>query len=258
MKWLNKRLILEFVKRDFEERFAGSVLGSFWSFIGPLVNILIYTVIFSNIMNAKLSGVGGKFSYSIYLISALLPWTAFSVTISRCTTVLIDKKHLISKINISFPSMPLYINLSETVTLFISVAIFSVFLTIAGHSFSEYSMLLPFIFMLQQLLAYAIGLTLALLTVYIRDMKEIVGIVLQIWFWFTPIVYVKDILPEFVKKIIIFNPVFILSDSYQSIFLWNRLPDIPHLIILTAVTFMLLTCSYLIYIKLESDVKDFL
>jgi lipopolysaccharide transport system permease protein len=144
------------------------------------------------------------------------------------------------------------------VTLFISVAIFSGFLIIAGHSFSEYFMLIPFIFMLQQILAYAIGLTLALLTVFVRDLKEIVGIVLQIWFWFTPIVYVKDILPGFAKKIIVFNPVFILSDSYQNIILWNRLPDIPHLLILTAVTFALLLCSYFLYIKLESDVKDFL
>ncbi len=258
MRWLNKKLILEFVKRDFEERFAGSVLGRLWSFIGPLVNILIYTIIFSNLMSARLSGVDSKFSYSIYLIAALLPWIAFSTTILRSTTVLIDKKHLISKINIAFPSMPLYINLSETVTLFISVTIFSGFLIIFGHPFSEYSILIPFIFILQQLLAYAIGLTLAVLTVFIRDLKEVVGIVLQVWFWFTPIVYVKEILPEFVKKIIIFNPFFILADSYQSIFLWNRLPDIQHLVILTVITFILLISSYLIYMKLESDVRDFL
>jgi lipopolysaccharide transport system permease protein len=96
--------------------------------------------------------------------------------------------------------------------------------------------------MLQQLLAYAVGLILAVLTVFIRDMKEIVGIVLQLWFWFTPIVYVKEILPGWVKKFIVFN----------------SLPDIKLLIILTAVTFFLLFLSYFIYIRLESDVKDFL
>jgi lipopolysaccharide transport system permease protein len=89
-------------------------------------------------------------------------------------------------------------------------------------------------------------------------MKEIVGIVLQLWFWFTPIVYVKEILPGWVKKFIVFNPVFILADSFQNIFLRNSLPDIKLLIILTAVTFFLLFLSYFIYIRLESDVKDFL
>jgi lipopolysaccharide transport system permease protein len=112
--------------------------------------------------------------------------------------------------------------------------------------------------MLQQLLAYAVGLILAVLTVFIRDLKEVVGIVLQVWFWFTPIVYVKEILPEWVKKFIVFNPVFILADSFQNIFLRNSLPDIKLLIILTIVTFSLLLCSYFIFIKLESDVKDFL
>jgi lipopolysaccharide transport system permease protein len=258
MKWLNIPLTFEFVKRDFIERFAGSVLGSFWSFIWPLANILIFTMIFSGIMNPKLSGAEHRFSYSIYLISALLPWIAFSTTISRCTTVFIDKKNIISKINLPLPSMPLYINLSETVTLFISITFFLGFLIVIGHGFSEYYLLVPFIFMLQQLLAYAVGLILAVLTVFIRDMKEIVGIVLQIWFWFTPIVYVKEILPGWVKKFIVFNPVFILADSFQNIFLRNRLPDIKLLIILTAVTFFLLFLSYLIYIRLESDVKDFL
>ena len=258
MKWLNKKLILELVKRDFEEKFAGSILGRLWSFISPLVNILIYILIFSNIMSARLSGVDSEFSYSIYLISAILPWTAFSMTISRCTTVLMDKKNIISKINISLPSMPLYISLSETLTLFISTGIFLVLLLISGHGFSEYILLVPFIFMLQQLLAYSIGLILSVTTVFIKDLKELVGLVLQVWFWFTPIVYVKDILPEWVSRIIVFNPFYILADSYQKIFLWKKVPETDSLIILTAITFSLLFLSYFVYAKLESDVKDFL
>lgn len=257
-RWLNKRLIMELVKRDFEERFAGSVLGNLWSLINPLVMILIYIVIFSNIMSARLSGVDSQFSYSIYLISAILPWTAFSATISRSTTVLMDKKHIISKINIALPSMPLFISLSETLTLIISTAIFISLLIISGHGLSEYLLLVPFIFLLQLLLAYAISLILSVTTVFIRDLKEIVGILLQIWFWFTPIVYVKDILPEWLGRIIVFNPFYVLADSYQKVFLWKRLPQTDSLITLTAITFMLLIAAYGVYIKLESDVKDFL
>ncbi len=258
IKYLNIPLILELVKRDFVERFAGSALGSLWSFIWPLVYIMIYTIIFSKIMGVKLQGTESSFSYSIYLVSALIPWTIFSTTISRSTTVFIDKKNIISKIDIPLASLPFYINLSEVITLFISILIFIVFIIVIGYGFSEYHLMLPFIFMLQQLLAYALGLILSIFTVFIRDLKEVVGIVLQVWFWFTPIVYVKEILPEWVQKILVYNPSFILADSYQSIFLWKRLPDINHLIILTVITFVLLICSYIIYIKLESDVKDFL
>ena len=258
MKYLNIQLIFEFVKRDFVERFAGSVLGSLWSFIWPFVNILIYTIIFSKMMSSRLAGLQGSFSYSIYLISGILPWTAFSTTIGRSTTVFIDKKNVISKINIALPSMPLYINISEAVTFFISLTIFSVFLLIIGHRFSEYHLMVPFVFMLLQLLAYAFGLILAVFTVFIRDLRDIVGIVLQVWFWFTPIVYVKDVLPEWVKKIIVYNPAFIFVDSFQSIFVWNRLPNINHLLVLTVVTFILLLFAYFVFTRLESDVKDFI
>lgn len=258
MKQLNLPLILEFVKRDFTEKFAGSALGSLWSFIWPLVNILIYTIIFSRLMGSRLPGAEGKFAYSIYLIAAMLPWNAFASTISRSSTVFLDKKNIISKIDIALPSMPFYINLSESITFLISIILYFVFLIIIGNRFSEYYLLIPFIFILQQLLAYALGLILATLTVFLRDLREVVGIVLQVWFWFTPIVYVKDVLPEWVKHIIVFNPAFILADSFQSIFVWNRLPDMDHLYILTVVTFVLLAASYFIYRKLEVDVKDFI
>lgn len=234
------------------------MLGSLWSFIWPVVNILIYTVIFSKVMGARLQGAESGFSYSIYLVSAMLPWSAFSTTVSRSATVFIDKKQLLSKINITLPSMPFYINISETVTFLISLAVFYLFLLLIGHGLSVYHLMLPFIFMLQQLLAYGLGLILAALTVFVRDLREVVGIVLQVWFWFTPIVYVKDILPEGVKKIVVYNPAFILADSFQSIFLWNRLPAVNHLVVLTVATFFILLCSYFIYTRLESDVKDFL
>lgn len=255
---LNIHLIIEFVKRDFAEKFAGSVFGRLWSFILPLVNILIYIIIFSGMMGARLSDTGGRYAYSIYLISAILPWTAFSTTLSRSATVFLDKKHILSKVNIALPSMPLYINISEAVNFFISLIIFYVFLIISGHGFSEYHLMILFIFMLQQLLAYALGLSLAVLTVFVRDLKEVVGIVLQIWFWFTPIVYVRDILPEFVKKLLVFNPAFILAESFHDIFVFNRLPNINHLLALTTVTFILLYCSYLLYKRLESELRNLL
>ena len=258
MKFINIQLITELVKRDFTERFAGSILGSYWSFIWPLVNIVIWTMIFSQLMGSRLAGVEGKFSYSIYLIAAILPWNAFSASILRSSTVFLDKKNIISKINVALPSMPFLITVSESVTFIISLAFYYLFLLVIGHTVSEYHLLLPFIFLLQQLLAYSAGLMLAVLTVFVRDLKEVVGIVLQVWFWLTPIVYVKDVLPDWLARIIVFNPTFILAESYQSIFVWNKLPNINHLMALTLATFSLLLMSYFLYQKLKSDVKDFI
>jgi homopolymeric O-antigen transport system permease protein len=258
MNYLNIGLIAEFVKRDFTDKFAGSVLGSLWTFILPLVNIAIYTIIFSRFMGARLAGAEGRYAYSIYLVAAIIPWTAFAATISRSATVFLDKKHILTKINLPLASMPLYIALSETVSLLISLGLFYLFLLLIGQQLSVYHLLVPFILLVQQLFAFAIGLILAVLTVFVRDLREMVGVLLQVWFWFTPIVYVKEILPEWVRQVMVFNPAFVIVDSFQTIFLHNRLPSMDHLLALTVVTFLLLSLAYLVFTRLEADVRDFL
>ncbi len=114
------RLLIEFTKRDFTERYSGSILGVGWSFISPLVNIMIYTLIFSKIMSARMPGVEGEYSYSIYLVSGLIPWLAFANTVSRSSTVYLDKKHIISKVNLSLFRLPMFIVISETITFIIN------------------------------------------------------------------------------------------------------------------------------------------
>ena len=119
-------------------------------------------------------------------------------------------------------------------------------------------MLLPFLFLLQQLFAFGFGLLTATLTVFIRDLREVVGIVLQLWFWFTPIVYVSQILPDVVKKIMIYNPAYVLIESYHSIFVFNDAPSIKSLIVLTFVAHGLICFAYFVFRALEKDVRDFL
>ena len=121
--------MIELTKRDFTERYSGSVLGVFWTFIWPLVNIFVYTVIFSQVMGARLHGASSTtYSYGIYLIAGILPWTAFANTVSRSATIFVDKKTIISKIKVSLPSLPLYIVMSESITFLITLFIYMVFL----------------------------------------------------------------------------------------------------------------------------------
>ncbi len=254
----NFSLILELTKRDFTERFAGSVLGSLWSFIWPLVNLFIYIVIFSKVMGARLPGNSKVYAYGIYVSCGLIPWTAFANSISRCASVFLDKRYLIQKIRISLPSLLLYIILSETVTFFISMCLFFLFLLSTHYQFNASVVVVPYIYYLQTLFCFGFGLLAATFTVFIRDLKEIIGIVLQLWFWFTPIVYVRDILPGFVKKIMIYNPIYLIIESYQRIFVYNDVPAYRSLIILCVATHLMIFFSYLIFRKLEKDVRDFL
>lgn len=255
---LNFGLIWELAKRDFTEQFAGSILGSVWAVIWPLVNLVIYIIIFGKLMGGHLPGSSSVYAYGIYVTVGLVPWTAFSTTLSRSSAVFLDKKHIISKLSTSLPMLLVYVSLSETITFLITMSIFFVFLVATGYTFHVNLILVPFIYYLMQLFAVGVGLLAATLTVFIRDLKEVIGIILQFWFWFTPIVYVQQILPDFVKRIMVYNPAYVFVESFHQLFVFNSDPPYRELIILTILVHMILILAYAVFRVLEKDVRDFL
>jgi len=258
MSTLNASYIIEITRRDFAERFAGSILGSSWAIIWPMVNLFIYIVIFGKIMGARLPGTSDMNAYGIYLAAGLIPWTAFTATITRCTSVFLAKKHIITKVNTSFSSLLLHICLSETITYIVSMLLFFIILAFHGYEFHRSLWLIPFIYYLQQLLALSLGMFAAVLNVFIRDVGQITGVILQLWFWFTPIVYIPDILPAMVQKLISFNPIYTIIYSYHQVFVFNGYPSFKALILLTVITHILLFFSFLMLRYLEKDIRDFL
>lgn len=251
-------LVWELTKRDFSERFAGSVLGSLWALIWPLVNLLIYIIIFGKLMGGRLPGKSNIYAYSIYVSVGLIPWNAFAGAISRGSNVFFEKKHIITKIKVSLPSLLIFINLSETITFLFSMGFLFIFLLLTGYKFNINLLLVPFIYYLQQLFVFGFGLLAATLTVFIRDIREIIGVILQFWFWFTPIVYIQDIVPDFVKKLLVYNPAYIIIESYHRIFVFNDTPSFKSLIILTILVHVMIILSYLIFRILEKDIRDFI
>ena len=118
--------------------------------------------------------------------------------------------------------------------------------------------LLPAVYLVQQIFAFSLGFLISIFHVFIRDLKEVTGIVLQVWFWFTPIVYVYDILPDFAKKLVAFNPAFLFIKSYQDIFAFDRAPDFLNLLKITVIAHVLLLAGYFLFKKLEKDIRDFI
>jgi lipopolysaccharide transport system permease protein len=256
---MNARLILEFTKRDFTERYAGSLLGVVWAFIYPLVMITIYAVVFSNIMGANLRpGQNSGFSYVAYLVAGIIPWTAFANTIVRSSTVFLEKKGVISKVRLSLPLLPLYIVLSETITFAITFMLYLILLMVIGIPIYQSIIFIPFIYLVHQIFAYALGFFFAMLVVFIRDIKELINVAFQIWFWVTPIVYVVDIVPGIMKRAIQFNPAYLFINAYHDIFVYGKNPDFVSLLILVIAGHMMLLFSYILFKKIEKDIRDFL
>jgi lipopolysaccharide transport system permease protein len=255
---LNFSLILDLAKRDFTERYSGSALGFLWSFVYPLINILIYMIIFGSLMSARLPGTASVWGYGVYLIAGLVPWTAFANTVTRSSTVFLDKKNIISKIHIDLPSLPLFIVLSETITFVVTLVLFLCILFFTGFAFSPYLLLIPVIYLIQQTFAYAIGFFLAIFVVFLRDLKEVVVIGMQIWFWFTPIVYIFEILPARVQEILFWNPMLPVISAFHDIFVLQKMPSFTYLTIVFLLSCLLIVLDYITFKKMEKDIRDFI
>ena len=256
---MNLPLLLQFTRQDFVDRYAGSILGGLWAFIHPLVMSFIFVVIFANVMGARLPGISSVYGYGIYLVAALLPWMAFANTITRCATVFLEKRHIIGKVRVSLPGLPLYIVLSEALTFLIAYLIFMGFLFHMQALPGKLLLVLPFIFLAQQILALGLGLFFGILNVFIRDIREMVTVMTTFWFWLTPIVWVMDIVPPGVQHLQEhFNPAFLFVNAYHQIIVHGQFPPVQDLIKLVIIAHAALLLAYLILRTLEKDIRDFL
>jgi lipopolysaccharide transport system permease protein len=258
---MNTALILNFARQDLKDRYAGSMLGGLWSFIMPLINILIFALVFSNVMGAKLESFGvdfAKYGYSIYLISGILAWNAFAATVVRVTNIFHEKRTLIGKVNMSLRSLPLYILITETFIFTVSFSFFTLFLIMIDFPVNPYWLLMPLLYMAQQLFAYALGFVLAILSVFIQDIKELTGVLMQLWFWLTPIVYVVNILPESIRVYYDLNPMVHFIEAWRSIIIEGQLPNLLPLAVLFVIAVALLCAGFWLMHRLERDIRDFI
>jgi lipopolysaccharide transport system permease protein len=215
-------------------------------------------VVFGSLMGARLPGISSVWGYGIYLVAGLIPWTAFANTVTRASTVFLDKKNIINKIHVDLSTFPLFIVISESITFVVTIAIFLVILILSGVPLSGYLILIPVLYLIQQVFAYALGFFLAMFVIFIRDLKEVVALGFQIWFWFTPIVYVWEILPGYAQSILIWNPMNAVISGYHDIFVLQKMPSFIYLSLIITVSIILIVLDYFFFRKLEKDIRDFI
>lgn len=252
-------LVAQLAKQELVDRHKGSVLGRAWTFIGPLITILVFVLVFSRIMGARLEGFGAEldqYGYSIYLIAGILPWMAFAKCLERITNLFVEQGHLITKVRVSLKALPLSVLLAESVPHLVAMGFFAAFLWLVEFPFSVWWLGLVPVFALQCAFLYGLGLTLAVLAVYLKDIREMVAVGLQLWFWVTPIVYVTDILPAWVLDWLALNPVFHIVGAYRDLIMRQQLPDWPGLAALAAVTLALVVLAFWLLARTERDLRD--
>jgi len=217
--------ILGSVQREFQSRYRNSLFGALWPIFNPLSMIIVYTVIFSHIMRARLPGVDDSMAYSIYLCAGLLAWGLFSEITLRSQNMFLDNANLLKKISFPRICLPIIVLINAGINFAIIIGLFLGFLLVTGRWPGAALLALVPLVALQMMLCAGLGMVLGVLNVFFRDVGQLFGICLQFWFWLTPIVYPIGILPEWLQRLLQFNPLTNLIGSYQNVFVYGQWPQ---------------------------------
>lgn len=223
--WTYRGFIAENVKRDFHSRYLGTQFGWLWALIQPLAMLSVYTVIFSRVMKPSLPNHDSLWAYSIYLCAGVLAWGLFSELLGRSVGVFVHNANLLKKVSLPKLALPVSIIISSLLNYGIVMAVFMAFLIAVGH-FPGWVVLsaLPVVLIL---VGFTIGLGIlcGTLNVFYRDIEQTLGVVLQFWFWLTPVVYVTKVLPAELAQWLQLNPMWPLVRALQGIFLDGQAPQ---------------------------------
>ncbi len=233
-----------------------SVLGSVWAVLNPLALILVYTIIFSQVMKSRLPGIDDPLAYSVYLCAGIIPWNYFLETLTRSQNVFLEQSNLLKKVSFPRTALPMYVLISASINFLIIFSLFIIFLIIKGDLPGVQIIgIIPLLF-LQQIFAVGFGVFLGTINIFFRDVGHAVGIITQFWFWLTPIIYPLNVIPESLKPIFNINPMVPIIKGYQGIFLHHQWPQWNEFLSTIIVSFIFLIIGYMSYKKLEKEMVD--
>jgi len=223
--WQHRGFIASLVRREFQLRSARAVWGSAWLVIQPALQIVIYTVIFAEVLRAKLPGVSDRLAYGLFLCAGVITWGYFAELVSRSQTLFLDHAEILKTIRFPRSTLPVALWISATLNFAIIASLFLVALLLLGR-WPGWPLLgaLPLL-ACQALLGLGVGVLTGTLNVFYRDVGHAVNIILQFWFWLTPIVYPLEVVPAQLRGGFAWNPMLHLVSGYQGIVLGHAQPD---------------------------------
>ncbi len=224
----------------------------------PLSTVLMYALVLSAVLSAKMPGINNRFSYAIYLTAGTLSWSLFSEVLSRCLTIFIDNGNLMKKIVFPRTCLPLIVTGSALVNNALLLLSIIVIFALLGHYPGVDALWLPLLFVITIAFGLGIGLILGVLNVFVRDIGQVVPIILQFSFWFTPIVYTVDIIPEHYRYLLQYNPMYHIVSAYHNVLVYLRPPEWHGLLVVTAVSIILLAFSLFLFRRAGAEMVDVL
>jgi len=255
--WRYRGFIWSNVLREFYGKYRESLFGAFWSVANPLTMILIYTVVFGRIMKSTLPGhEQTPFAFSIYLCAGVITWGLFAEMLGRLNGVFLEHGNLIKKSSFPRICLPAIVTLSALINFAIIFGLYLLFLFVTGNWPGLVLLALIPLLILQILFTLGLGIFLGTLNVFFRDVGQLTGVVLQFWFWLTPIVYTMSGLTSEVRGLMRLNPMQPLISAYQEIFLDRTLPAFEPLLPLVILTIVFLFLGAGFFIARVGEMVD--
>lgn len=240
-----RELLKTSVKKEVRSKYKNSFLGVVWSFLNPLLQIMVYAIIFSLILKNK------QEHYAVFLCSGIIPWTFFSVAINKSAFTIIENGNIIKKVYFPREIIPISVVLAETINFLISTFIILGFAIIGGIGITRYLLFYPIVLIAQYLVILAISFVVSSVCVYFRDLQHFIGIILQLLFYATPIVYSQDSIPSEYQWILKVNPMTYIINSYRDIFYYQKSFEIIPIFMLIFIGIVACFAGYKIFYKLQ-------
>ena len=236
----NYRLLSNFTRQDFSAQYTGSIAGFLWLFLTPIANIAIYSFVFGYVFQLRALPEFRETEFVLFMMLGYLPWFALAESVGKSTSLLIEKAGLITKVKFPVQILPIVCSLVPYMTHVIGFGLLLGYLVFQGY-FSALWLWIPVIYLMQFLFTMGLVSIISALSVFLRDLNQLVSLCITIWFFLTPIIYpISLIEDETVRSFFLFNPMHSFVSLYREIVLLGELTYL-HLLIITPVSI----CSFI-------------
>ncbi|MBD2206520.1 ABC transporter permease [Calothrix sp. FACHB-1219] len=260
--WIKFDLLRTLVRRDLEARYKGSVLGNLWPLLNQLSQLLIYTYVFSIVLKVKLSLKTlpeNNFTFGLWLFAGLLPWIAFTGGLLQSANSVVIQSNLVKKVVFPLSLLPLVPILSTFIESSFGLMALIFFVALNSHTLHTTLALLPLVWLTQLLLTAGLGYLAAGLTVFLRDIPQTLGVILNIWFYATPLVYPASQIPEQWRSWVLWlNPIAAIAEVYRDLILVGEVKHWGEWGVASIVASVTFLSGFLVYKRLRPAFADVL
>ncbi len=262
-QWAKLSLLRTLVQREMESRYKGSILGNLWPLLNQLALLLIYIYVFAIVLRVKVDiqavPSDGSLSFGLWLFAGLIPWLAFNSGLTQAAGAVIGQPNLVKKVVFPLSLLPLVPVFASFLESTFGLMALITFMALVHQVIHPTLLLLPLVWLPQLLLTAGLGFLVAGLTVFIRDVPQTLGVILNLWFYATPLIYPASMVPQPFQRLLFWvNPMAAIGEMYRDTILFGEVTHWPEWGIATLISGLFFAAGYGAYRKLRPAFADVL